>query len=51
MAQKLENLKLILKEFAKLNMPALNSGTDALTLGMYLLGVKKDDEVITIEFL
>ena len=27
---------------------ALNSGTDALTLGMYLLGVKKDDEVITI---
>jgi dTDP-4-amino-4,6-dideoxygalactose transaminase len=26
---------------------ALNSGTDALTLGMYLLGVRKGDEVIT----
>ena len=25
----------------------LNSGTDALTLGMHLLGVKKNDEVIT----
>ena len=27
---------------------ALNSGTDALTLGLYLLGVRKGDEVITI---
>ena len=27
---------------------ALNSGTDALTLGLFLLGVKKGDEVITI---
>ena len=26
---------------------ALNSGTDALTLGLYLLGVKRGDEVIT----
>ena len=26
---------------------ALNSGTDALTLGLHLLGVKPDDEVIT----
>ncbi len=26
---------------------ALNSGTDALTLGMHLLGIKKGDEVIT----
>ena len=26
---------------------ALNSGTDALTLGMFLLGVKRGDEVIT----
>ena len=26
---------------------ALNSGTDALTLGMHLLGVKRNDEVIT----
>jgi dTDP-4-amino-4,6-dideoxygalactose transaminase len=26
---------------------ALNSGTDALTLGMYLIGVKRGDEVIT----
>ncbi len=26
---------------------ALNSGTDALTLGLYLLGVRKGDEVIT----
>jgi len=26
---------------------ALNSGTDALTLGMHLIGVKKNDEVIT----
>jgi dTDP-4-amino-4,6-dideoxygalactose transaminase len=26
---------------------ALNSGTDALLLGLHLLGVKKDDEVIT----
>ena len=26
---------------------ALNSGTDALTLGLHLLGVKKGDEVIT----
>ena len=27
---------------------ALNSGTDALTLGMYLLDIKKGDEVIPI---
>jgi len=26
---------------------AMNSGTDALTVGMYLLGVKRGDEVIT----
>ena len=26
---------------------ALNSGTDALTLGLHLIGVKKGDEVIT----
>ena len=26
---------------------ALNSGTDALTLGLHLLGVKRGDEVIT----
>ena len=26
---------------------ALNSGTDALTLGLHLLGVKAGDEVIT----
>ena len=26
---------------------ALNSGTDALTLGLHLLGVRKGDEVIT----
>ena len=26
---------------------ALNSGTDALTIGLHLLGVKKGDEVIT----
>jgi len=26
---------------------ALNSGTDALTLGLYALGVRKNDEVIT----
>ena len=26
---------------------ALNSGTDALTIGMYLLGVRRGDEVIT----
>lgn len=29
------------------NCVALNSGTDALTLGLHLLGVKKGDEVIT----
>ncbi len=29
------------------NCVALNSGTDALVLGLYLLGVKKGDEVIT----
>ena len=26
---------------------ALNSGTDALTLGLHVLGVRKNDEVIT----
>ena len=29
------------------NCVALNSGTDALTLGLHLLGIKKGDEVIT----
>ena len=29
------------------NCIALNSGTDALTLGLHLLGIKKGDEVIT----
>ena len=46
-----EEIKKFEKNIAKLcNVKyavALNSGTDALTIGMYLLGVKKGDEVIT----
>ena len=29
------------------NCVALNSGTDALVLGMYLLGIKRGDEIYT----
>jgi len=37
-----------IKSFLKVkHCIALNSGTDALTLGLHILGVKKNDEVIT----
>ncbi len=39
--------KKICKFLGVRNCVALNSGTDALVLGLYLLGVKKGDEVIT----
>tara|TARA_Y200000002_G_scaffold361762_1_gene348155 strand:+ start:2681 stop:3799 length:1119 start_codon:yes stop_codon:yes gene_type:complete len=36
-----------LKKFFSRNVVTVNSGTDALTLGMYVAGIKKGDEVIT----
>ena len=47
-----ESVKIFEKKIAKLCSTkyavALNSGTDALTIGLHLLGVKKGDEVITV---
>ena len=47
-----ESVKIFEKKIAKLCKTkyavALNSGTDALTIGLHLLGVKRGDEVITV---
>jgi len=47
-----ENVNIFEKKIAKLCKTkyavALNSGTDALTIGLHLLGVKRGDEVITV---
>ena len=47
-----ESVEIFEKKIAKLCKTkyavALNSGTDALTIGLHLLGVKREDEVITV---
>ena len=47
-----ESVEIFEKKIAKLCKTkyavALNSGTDALTIGLHLLGVKRGDEVITV---
>ena len=47
-----ESIKIFEKKIAKLCKTkyavALNSGTDALTIALHLMGVKKGDEVITV---
>ena len=44
---KLKNLKKYTKIFKIKHCVALKSGTDALTLGLHALGVRRGDEVIT----